>query len=130
MPHLFLEDLEGYSEDEVKQHLLQYYASTGGVDDGMIASYLDAHDVMIAYESLGAFGCDSTAHFLFRHKITGEYQELMASHFSDCGFDGQFEPQDVSLDFLKSNRFRLKYGGYDEYPNRNRQSVDAFIDSL
>jgi hypothetical protein len=72
---LALEDLAGKSEDEIRKHIAEEYAPADDVADFRI---------LIAYESVGNWGCDSSSFFLLEKN--GELFENHGSHCSCYGF--------------------------------------------
>lgn len=116
---LFLEDLSGYTEQDVRNHIICDYTTT--------EQELNQYDILIAYESVGSWGCDSTSWFLFKHKETGELYENYGSHCSCHGFENQFSPEKTTLEYLKSDNFYFSTGGYDSNSTNNRKKVDEFI---
>lgn len=122
MKQLFLEDLKGKTDKEVREHIVGSY--------GVIQKVVDEYKILIAYESVGTWGCDSSSFFLFRHKISKELFTVTGSHCSCHGFEGQFEPERVTLDYLKSDKFYFCTGGYDGSETSNKQEVKFYIDHL
>jgi len=139
MNHLFLEDLKELDEAGVKAHLAEEYAGDkSGFDYGepdaddkaKVAKYLEDYNIVIAYESVGSWGCDSASYFLLQHKETGEFQEFSGSHCSCYGFEGQFDPQEATLEYLKSDKFNFWCGGYDDNETENQKAVKDFLTAL
>ena len=139
MKQLFLEDLKELDEAGIKKHLIEEYAGDksgfdyGEPDDSdkiKVTKYLEDYSVIIAYESVGSWGCDSSSYFLLRHKETGEYQEFSGGHCSCYGFEGQFEPQEATIEYLKSDKFHFYCGGYDDNETENQKAVKEFICAL
>lgn len=137
--HLFLEDLSDMTEEEVKHHISEeyagedsgfYYGSPSDDDKKKVADYLNDYDIIVAYESVGSWGCDSASYFLIKNKTTGEFQEFSGSHCSCFGFEGQFEPESTDIEYLKSDRFNFYCGEYDENETENQKSVREFLKKL
>ena len=97
---LLLEDLVGMSEDEVRAHIVRSYEA----DETLVNKF----DIVMGYESVGSWGCDSSSFFLLKDKETGVLYESHGSHCSCYGFEGQFEPEETSIEALK---FRIENGG-------------------
>jgi hypothetical protein len=106
---LFLEDLKELDEAGIKTHLAEEYAGDksrfdyGEPDDGdrdKVSKYLEDYNIVIAYESVGSWGCDSSSYFLLQHKDTGSYKEFSGGHCSCYGFEGQFDPQDAAINLI------------------------------
>lgn len=119
MNQLFLEDLKDYTEEQVRLHLKQDYDSSH--------EEVDRFDILIAYESVGDWGCDSSSFFLLRDKETNELYENHGSHCSCYGFEGQFTPEKTSLEYLKSDKFYFCTGGYDSSDRENKRVVKEYI---
>jgi hypothetical protein len=85
---------------------------------------------LIAYESVGSWGCDSTSWFLLKNKNTGEFYETSGSHCSCYGFEGQFDLQGCTLEYLKSEKFYLYTGGYDDYSDNHTIQVKNYLAEL
>lgn len=74
MKQLFLADLADMTEEEIKRHLISEY--------GAPQVALDKLDILIAYESVGRWGCDSSSFFLVQDKATKDLFEVHGSHCS------------------------------------------------
>jgi hypothetical protein len=136
-----LEDLKGLTELEVLKHLATEYAGDkSGFDYGEIKQEdiyvsnekLKNMEVLIAYESVGSWGCDSSSFFLLRNKKTGKLFEIHGSHCSCYGFEGQLDLEETDIVTLKErNKKGVFYtGGYDENEDENQKIVKEFIESL
>lgn len=139
MAHLYLADLDGYTEDEVKQHISSEYAGDkSGFDYGVpsaaekeaLRATLEQYDIVVAYESVGDYGCDSSSWFLLRHRTSGAYFENHGSHCSCYGFEGQFDPEEVTLEHLRSDKFRFYAGRYDTDGATRAQEAQQFLAGL
>ena len=138
--NLFLADLKNLTEQEIKEHIANEYCKLGGDEYSSyernrenfayINDELRQYDIIIAYESVGSWGCDSTSYFLMQHKLTNEYQEFSGSHCSCYGFEGQYSPEPVTLEYLKSDIFYFHCGGYDEQETENQEAVKKFLSEL
>ena len=143
---LAIEDLLGRTEDKVKQHIADNYAKEPYDKEAAkpIMERLDRLDVLIAYESVGSWGCDSTSFFVFKDKETGVLYEMHGSHCSCYGFEGQFCLEETTVEALKS---RVEYarsrnqededehaifsmGGYDSDSTNNAKAVNEYIINL
>lgn len=135
-----LEDLKDMTEQEVIQHLASEYAGSGKYDspnDKEVQEakiMLEQYEILIAYESVGSWGCDSSSFFLLKNKETGKLFEINGSHCSCFGFEGQLELEETNLEALK---FRVKNGknvfycgGYDENETGNQKIVNNFIEEF
>lgn len=121
MKCLYLEDLEGYTQEEIKEHLVKEYKA----DEHEV----DKYDILIAYESVGGSSYDSSSWFLLQDKETGNIFESYGSFCSFHGFDGQFYPEETTVEYLKSAKFKL-YTGYADSDGVNKQAVSAYIKNL
>jgi len=139
LKQLFLEDLKDLSEIEIKRHIAHGYSGCrsdldyeipSDEDKAKVENYLSDYNILIAYESVGDFGCDSSLYFLMQHKTILEYEEISGSHCSCFGFEGQFDPEETSLQYLKSDRFYFTCGGYDDNELENKLKVKSFISEL
>ena len=119
---LALEDLKGLSEEEIMAHM----ASSFQVERKVINKF----KVLLAYESVGDYGCDSSCYFLLRDKKTGKFFETSGSHCSCDGFEGQFSPEEASLDYLISEKWSLGVGGYDSNSQNNIDAAKEFFKKL
>ena len=137
---LALEDLSGWGESEVIAHLINSYSgdvSGFGYGDPNESDFKIAEDklanmeVLIAYESVGSWGCDSTSFFLLRNKETGNLYEIYGGHCSCYGFEGQLDLEETDL---KTLQYRINsgggvfcHGGYDSNENENTKQVNEYI---
>jgi hypothetical protein len=135
--NLFLEDLKDSNEDEIKKHLAEEYAEeSSGFDYGdpsddtkaALLAELEGFDIIIAYESVGDYGCDSSSWFLLKRKADNELFEVHGSHCSCYGFEGQFKDlEETTLEYLKSDKFNFYCGGYDRNETDNQLAVKEFL---
>jgi hypothetical protein len=120
---LLLEDLRSMSEDEVRSHLIGEYEAPSDLVNEL--------DILIAYESVGSWGCDSSSFFLLKNKETGVLYETHGSHCSCYGFEGQFNLEETSVEALKfrvENAKSVFYvGGYDNNDEENIKAVHDYI---
>src|SRR5687768_16277755 len=105
---LALADLKGNTEDQVKNILSIYYAKEDydreyGTPCAEVEQKLSKLEVLIAYESVGDYGCDSSSYFLFKDG-EGNLFEIHGSHCSCYGFEGQFELEPTTI---KALNYRL-----------------------
>lgn len=135
-----LEDLKDMTEQEVIQHLVSEYSGAEKYDTPneeqvqKAKEMLEQHEVIIAYESVGSYGCDSSSFFLLKHKETEKLFEVHGSHCSCYGFEGQLELEETNIEALKHrvvNGGNVFYcGGYDENETENQKIVNSFIEAL
>lgn len=138
-----LEDLKDMSNEDVIKHLITSYAGTesgfsyGEIKDDDIEKakeQLKDMEVLIAYEHVGSWGCDSSSFFLLKNKQTNELFEVHGSHCSCYGFEGQLELEPTTAVELKYRAEKANgvffCGGYDENEEQNQKTVNDFILSL
>ena len=139
MKRLILEDLSGFTEKEVKVHISEQYAGDkSGFDYGCpenkdkseLLKELKRFNIVIAYESVGSWGCDSSSYFLMQRKNDGVYFEFSGGHCSCYGFEGQYDPQEATIEYLKSDKFYFYCGGYDDNETDNQKAVEEFLAAL
>lgn len=63
-------------------------------------SVVDKYKIIIAI--VNEYDYEEDSYFLLLEKSTGKFYENSASHCSCYGFENQFEPTEVELDFLLS----------------------------
>lgn len=142
MKLLALEDLNKMSSEEIKDHLINNYAgqvsgfnydSIKESDKKEAYELLKDKEVLVAYESVGSCGCDSSSFFVFKDK-EGIFYELHGGHCSCYGFEGQLKDIEITTIEAIKNRAKLGYlfycGGYDENSESNTKSIREFILSL
>lgn len=120
MKRLFLEDLSELNVQTLKQHLITEYDATSEMLQGAV--------FLIAYESVGSWGCDSSSFFLFKQK--GKLYEVHGSHCSCYGFEGQWEPEETSVVALKERALKghvFCAGGYDDNGTHNQKLVTDYV---
>lgn len=124
MEQLFLGDLTGFTNEQVRSHIVDAYQ----ISDADLARF----DVLVAYESVGAYGCDSSAWLLLKERNTHKLFENHASHCSCYGFEGQFNPEETAVDYLFSEHFNFSTGGYGDSADFGRardfiiQNIDGW----
>jgi hypothetical protein len=119
---LLLEDLKGMSEAEVKLHLVNEYEAEPGIVDDL--------EILIGYESVGDWGCDSSSYFLLKNKISDELFEIHGSHCSCYGFENQFDLEPMTLEAIKLRSYLFNTGGYDTESKENVDEAMEFINSM
>lgn len=127
---LALEDLKGMTEFQVKKHLELGYSGEG-ISVAQVTNALEDMDILIAYESVGSWGCDSTSFFVMKDKA-GKLYELHGSHCSCYGFEGQFRLEESDTQALKVRAHGTRYGlfstgGYDENSDYNITEAKHYI---
>lgn len=137
--YLYLGDLAGKSESEVKDHIAENYAGdVSGFDYGnptdaeksALRTELENFDILVAYESVGDFGYDSASYFLVRDRSSKALHEVRGGHCSCYGFEGQWSLEEVQRDYLRSDKFYLGSGGYGDSAVAHTAAVKAFLKTL
>lgn len=122
MNSLFIEDLDGCSYEDVIEHIVSAFE----IEEKDLSDYT----VLVGYESVGNWGCDSSNWFLLQHKESGEFYEVHGSHCSCYGFEDQWDLEHTTLDYLQSDKFYLPTGGYDYDSESNKLKVKQFLKEL
>jgi hypothetical protein len=127
---LALEDLKGKTKEQVKLHLETQY-SGDKIHISKVKDTIEGLDILVAYESVGSWGCDSTSFFLFKDS-KGELYELHGSHCSCYGFEDQFRLEKTERQALwyRMNEGRgnvFSPGGYDFDCDKNTAKVKKYI---
>jgi len=132
---LALADLKDSTEKEVKQHLATEYKEEDdsyGTErnteypEHKIKEWLSDADILIAYESVGSWGCDSSSFFLLRKD--SKLYEINGSHCSCYGFENQFNPQETTKEALLQRSFYM--GGYDDEEEINKEKIKTYINNI
>jgi hypothetical protein len=118
---LCLADLAGMTQEELRDHVRSSYETNDDLENIVF---------LIAYESVGSWGCDSSSFFLMYKKDDGNLYENRGSHCSCYGFEGQWEPEETSVDYLESANFDFWPGGYDYQSDANRTAVMRYINNI
>lgn len=136
---LALADLKDYSEEQIKNHLAENYKGTpenySGVPVGefvsseQIEEELKNEKILVAYESVGNWGCGSSSFFLIQ-RVDDSLFEIHGSHCSCFGMEGQFVPQESEWSYLVSNHFSFSCGGYDDDDVKHKKQVKHHIAKL
>jgi hypothetical protein len=67
---------------------------------------------------------------LLKRKSDKALFEIHGGHNSCCGFEGQFQPEESSKEYLKSDKFNFYCGGYDDNETENQKLVKEFLQDL
>lgn len=119
---LTLEDLKDKTDEQIRAHWVSEWE--------IKPEEAERYNPIASYESVGDYGCDSSAWFLIQDRETGALLEVHGSHCSCYGFEGQFTPEPTTLEYLKSNKFGLSCGGYDRTEAGNEAAVVEFLKTL
>lgn len=130
MEFLALADLKENTKQEIIDILIDTYSGEdSGFDYGEITEadkekakqILSELELILAYEHVGNWGCDSSSFFVFKSKTNEDYFELHGGHCSCYGFEGQLK--DIEKTTLKALKDRasknnlISLGGYDDEDN-------------
>lgn len=128
---LLLADWAGSTEAdifaEIEAPQYNWKTGTSGWEAGKGAT--DGIAILIAYKSVGSWGCDSNAWLLLR-RTDGAMLEVHGSHCSCYGFEGQWSPEETTAAYLLSDKFAFYTGGYDDHYEANQAAVKAEIARL
>lgn len=134
---LALADLQGKAEEEIKKHLVHEYSGKGSGFDYYEITEKDREEaqkllknlkVVIAYESVGDYGCCSSGFYIL---TDGEkYFQINGSHCSCYGFEGQLELEEMPLEYYQSERFNFYGGGYDDEYEDHGKMIKEYLKSL
>lgn len=124
---LALADFAGMNESAVKAKIAE--------DFGVGPEQLDGCEIIVAYMSVGDWGCDSGAFIVFRKD--GAIYEVNGSHcschgFSEGSYSGggtQWEPElvpDVAA-IIQRDDWALACGGYDRDEAGNATAIRAAL---
>ena len=126
---LALEDLHNLTEEEIKVHLaleysgISYHGSHNSGTEDEVLLQLQGYNILIAYESVGNYGCDSESFVLLREKGTNKLFEIHGSHCSCFGFEGQFCLESSNIESLMMRTIKaggvILAGGYDKKEKEN-----------
>lgn len=135
MKKIFLEDLKELTEEQIKEHIVENYTGEqyrdgSDVEKEIVRKELKNFHILIAYESVGSWGCDSSSFFLLKQKKTGKLFENHGSHCSCYGFEGQWKPEETTIEYLQSDKFHFWGGGYDSDEEGNKQKVMEYVKNL
>ena len=113
---LALGDMRGKKAKEVKEHLVSNWTDFWDEDvkeyvpNDNLKNFLEDKKILIAYESVGDYGCDSEGTYVFEDP-EGDLHLFKGSHCSCYGFEDQGTPENISIEAL--SRMSLSVGGYD-----------------
>ena len=99
------------------EHLAENYSGDkSGFDYGDICEadiekandLLKNMEVLVAYESVGSWGCDSSSFFLLKDKTSGKMFEVHGGHCSCFGFEGQLQLEETTIRGFKIQNKQCK----------------------
>lgn len=106
---LTYDNLEGMNEEDIKEGLVSHWEAS--------QEEVDRFDILVAQEEYEQY--EGYAFYLLREKETGKLFEVNGGHCSCYGFEGQFEPEETSVEAMKMRKY-----GFAERLGEN------FLDSL
>lgn len=123
---LVLEDLAEFAGSDQIQDLIRWDAESE-FETG--AGHLKDVEFLIAYKSVGNWGCDSSAFYLARRG--NDVFEVHGSHCSCHGFEGQWDEEPItSLESFMTLMDRSWLGGYDSNPDGNQMAIKERLNFL
>jgi hypothetical protein len=93
--YLFLDDYAGLTYEAVVEDIVVNYQVS--------QSFVDNYRILIAHLN-GDGGYEESSYFLLVEKSTGKLFEVTGSHCSCFGFEGQFTPEETSVEYLISDK--------------------------
>jgi hypothetical protein len=136
-PCLRLADLRDLTDDELRAHIIAQYIDPADEpwsdgNDGyvpgaqpVVCTTADIGTILVAYESVGDYGCDSSSYFLIERD--GQLFEVHGGHCSCNGFEGQWEPKPVTPAYLVSPQWSMPRGGYDDQGEQHQDVVVEWL---
>lgn len=126
MNMLALADFAGMDSAQVKAKICE--------DFGIEPASVESCEIVVAYMSVGDWGCDSGAFIVFR--TGGNLYEVNGSHcscygFSEAGLDGgptQWQPEETDVWAIsRRDDWALACGGYDDDREANAAAIRAHL---
>lgn len=93
--YLFLNDYAGFTYEAVVEDIVANYQVS--------QPFVDNYRILVAHLH-GDGGYEESSYFLLVEKSTGRLFEVSGSHCSCYGFEGQFEPELTSIEYLISEK--------------------------
>ena len=116
---ILLADLAKLDLTGLKAHIQDNYAPP--------ADWAKGIRFIVAYESVGTWGCDSSSVFIFHQQ--GKVWIVEGSHCSCYGFEGQWRPQETHKKALLAQKY-FSMGGYDDARDENEAAIRAAIQKM
>lgn len=85
----------GMSYDDIVKDIVNNY----DVEESTVNQY------KLVVASLNDYGYDEDSYFLLIHKVTGKLYEVNGGHCSCYGFEGQFQPEETTAEYVFSDKF-------------------------
>ena len=95
---LAIGDYAGMSYDEVVENIVCNYE--------VEQSTVDQYKIVVAVLNSGSY--EEDAYFLLLHRATGKLYEIHAGHCSCYGFEGQFSPEETTVEFIFSPHYTYR----------------------
>ena len=137
---LALQDFKDQSEEYIKEHLARNYSGkdTWYEPDNEIYTadeirdILEEYDILIAYESEGICGCDSTSWFLLQKNVDSDkkFFLIIGDHDSIAGFEQQFQLEATCREYLIDPRLYIEPGLYDRTPVKNVAKIRQYLQEM
>lgn len=110
-------DLSHLTHEQIVQHIVDSYQEP--------AENLQGIRLIVAYEHVGSWGCDSSSFFLFEKG--GKLYEVNGGHCSCYGFENQWCPEETSREALLARPQLFYGGGYDDERKKHAEEAKAHI---
>jgi hypothetical protein len=132
-PCIRLADLRDLTDDELRAHIIGQYIedhedepwAAGNDGYNPDATTPNVGTILVAYESVGDYGCDSSSYFLIERD--GQLFENHGGHDSTSGFEGQWEPAPVTPAYLASKQWRMSTVGDDELEKQHERFIRSWL---
>jgi hypothetical protein len=69
-------------------------------------SIVDTYKIVVAMCEYGDY--DGSSYFLLIHRSTGKLYEVFGGHCSCYGFEGQFEPEETTVEYIFSEHYKYR----------------------
>lgn len=111
-------DAEFKTEAEARAWALDKYGWEADPKD------LEGRDILVVGAQYDSY--EGVGFFLLRDRATGKFYEVHGGHCSCNGFEGQFNPEECTLDYLLSEKFSF----YDLGGDGEKEKFLAFVREL
>lgn len=78
-------------------------------------SIVDSYKIVVASTEYASY--EGSSYFLLIHRSTGKLYEVHGGHCSCYGFEGQFQPEETTVEYIFSNM----------YPYRDCQEIMLYL---
>ena len=69
-------------------------------------SIVDAYKIVVAMSEYESY--EGYSYFLLIHRSTGKLYEVSGGHCSCYGFEGQFEPEETTVEYIFSDNYQYR----------------------